>query len=198
MKRFLIVLVAAALSFTLVSGWFLVRAHGQDATSVVDYGASPVSTYSVEEAESFQGWALYSVGTSFEGMPLVAVLKDPVTAPVDPVVTLIRPNDVSFIYGDCLPQDGDGCAPPLEIQISPSSSYTPADIDLPDVGRTTVRGVEGVFYEEGANLILVTGSSTVSIYGSSRDQVLRVAGQLRGVNVALSVGQQLPPPVAVE
>jgi hypothetical protein len=125
------------------------------------------------------------------------VLRYQVTSPADPDVTKIRPNYVSFIYGDCDP-GGGSCAPPLEIQVSPACLYTPADIELPDSGRTEVRGVPGVFYEDGAKIVLVVGRSTVVVYGSSRDQVLRAAEALAGVNIAIAPEDVLPAPAVAD
>jgi hypothetical protein len=160
-------------------------------------GPVPQSTFSLTQARGFSGWPLYDLGPSFEGYPLVAVLRHQVTSPVDPDVTKIRPNYVSFIYGDCDPGAGS-CAPPLEIQVSPACLYTPADIELPDSGRTEVRGVPGVFYEDGAKIVLLVGRSTVVVYGSSREQVLRAAEALAGVNIAIAPEGALPPPAVAD
>ena len=167
---------------------------GQGSAEPPDYGPSPRSTFGLEQARDFADWPLYNLGASFDGYPLVAVLRTHVTSPVDPEVTKIRPNYVSFIYGDCLPVADTGCAPLLEVQVSPACSYTPADIDLPDSGVADVRGVRAVFYEEGAKIVLVTGRSTVAIYGGSREQVVRAARALRGLNVAVEAGASLPEP----
>jgi hypothetical protein len=191
MRRTLVLfLLGALLAIGLTVGILLRPGHGSAESP--DYGPPPQSTFDLRDARGFSGWALYNLGDSFQGYPLVAVLRTHVTNPVDPEVTKIRPNYVSFIYGDCLPLDDSGCAPPLEIQISPACLFTPSDIGLPDSGRTTVRGVNASFYEDGAKLVFVTGNSTVTIYGQSRDQVVGAANAIKGVNVALAAGAPLP------
>jgi hypothetical protein len=167
---------------------------GHGSTGPQGDGPQPRSTFDMASARAFSGWALYDLGDSFAGYPRVAVLRTRVTDPVDPEVTKIRPNYVSFIYGDCSPEADTGCAPPLEIQISPACLFTPADIELPDSGQTTVRGVHAWFYEEGTKLMLVTGNSTVSVFGHSREQVVGAANALRGVSVGVAAGAPLPPP----
>jgi hypothetical protein len=51
----------------------------------------------------------------------------------------------------------------------------------------------GVFYEDGAKIVLVVGRSTVVVYGSSREQVLRAAEALAGVNIAIAPEGAQPP-----
>jgi hypothetical protein len=196
-RRILIALLLGSFVGVAVLSALLVR-PGHGSAESPGYGAAPQSTFDMDQARAFPAWALYNEGDSFQGQGLAAILRTKVTNPFDPEVTLIRPNYVSFIYGDCLAEDDQGCAPPLEIQISPACLFTPAVIALPDSGRTTVRGVQGTFYEDGAKLILVTGRSTISIFGHSRDQVVAAAKGLRGINNAVAVGAPLPPAAVAE
>jgi hypothetical protein len=194
-RRIVSFLLGAALVLAVGGAIALLRAERGPAR-LNDFGASPRSTFSRAEARAFTGWPLFNVGASFEGMPLTAVLRQRVTNPFDPEVTRIRPNYVSFIYGDCRPEGETGCAPPLEIQISPACGLRPSDIQLPAHGLTHVRGVPAAFYEEGAKMIFATRRSTVAIYGRSRHEVVRAARRLRGVNVRLAADEPLPAPAA--
>jgi hypothetical protein len=58
--------------------------------------------------------------------------------------------------------------------------------------------VPGVFYEDGAKIVLVVGRSTVVVYGSSRDQVRRAAEALAGVNIAIGPRGALPAPAVAD
>ena len=191
MKRSIIVLFGLALATVVAAAVSLTRVGGADAVPT-EFGASPRSTFSRAEARRFTDFPLYDVGESFQGWPLVAVLRRKDTGRF--AGEHIRPNYVSFIYGDCLATDDQGCAPPLEIQISPACLYTPADIALPAEARLKIRGVTSSVFEEGAKLALVAGRSTVTIYGRARDDVVAAAGRLRGVNLPVEATDNLPAP----
>jgi hypothetical protein len=191
-KRTVILILTGALVVLGVTAGVLLRpSHGS--AEGPEYGASPNSTFGMQQARSFSGWALYNPGDSFRGYALVAVLRTNVTNPVDPEVTVIRPNYVSFIYGDCLATDEEGCAPPLEVRMTPACRMTPDDIEVPDDGQTVIRGVPARFFDGGTKLMFVTGETTVSIYGGSEEVLVAAANALRGVNVALAAGAPLPP-----
>jgi len=138
-----------------------------------------------------------SLGTEFDGIPLVAVLRRVDTGgdPAEP----IRANYVSFIYGTCDPYP-DGCAPPLEVQVWPACVRNPRVLSYVGLGEPatiTVRGVPGVYVDEGlgsGRLELATGTSTVVLFGSSRAELLRAAEALRGVNIDVPTGSPLPAP----
>lgn len=159
--------------------------------------AAPKSTFSLAAAREFSAFPLFSLGAEFEGIPLVAVLRrvDTTTDRAEP----IRANYVSFIYGTCDPYP-DGCAPPLEVQIWPACVRNPNVISYVGIGQpqtTTIRGVPAVYVDPGdggGRLELTTGSSTVVLFGSSREQLERAARALRGVNVDVPMGSPLPVP----
>jgi hypothetical protein len=153
------------------------------------------------QAQAFSDFTLYSAGDSFEQNALVGITRrlDPAT-PEDR--SQVRANFVTFIYGRCETGGEDGCLPPLEIQIWPAcdrnlASYrlTPAGDSLPHEDLT-VRGVPAAFFSDDARLELYTGDVTVVIFGQDRDQLLRAADALRGVNNDASVAADLEPPVA--
>jgi len=140
-------------------------------------------------AGAFNELPLYSAGDRADGLPLVAVLRRDDTA-----------NYVSFVYGDCVPEDDAGCAPPAEIQVWPACRRHLALYDSQASGglaaeRTSIRGVPAAVFDEGARLELQTGSSTVVVFADSRGRAARVARALRAVNGSEPAGSRpLPPP----
>jgi hypothetical protein len=67
---------------------------------------APSAQFTLEDARAFDDYPLLFAGDRVEGLPLVTVLRRSDTA-----------DFVSFVYGDCTPDDDMGCAPPLEIQV---------------------------------------------------------------------------------
>ena len=110
---------------------------------------------------------------------------------------------VSFVYGDCVAHDEQGCAPPLEIQVWPackrnlalydSSAQVSAAPEAPVPEPATVRGVQAAFFRDDDRLELQTGRSTVVVFGGSRSRVLEVAAALRPVGTSAST-TPLPAP----
>jgi hypothetical protein len=176
-----------------------VSAFAYSATGGGDEGTFDAahSDLSIEGAAVFPDFPLYSVGESFEGLALTGMTRRLEARVVpDPV----RANFVGFRYGDCTPSSDAGCPAPLEIQIWPAcernfSSYTltPAGDPLPNE-RLKVRGVPAAFFEEGQRLEVYTSSVSIVIFGAGKEQLLRAAGQLRGVNASAKVtaGEDLP------
>ena len=190
MRRRILAMAAAVLLAGGAAGDALLRRQGVETTA--NYRVPPASTFSLSRARSFRGFPVYSLGPSFQGLPLVAVLRrhDAKTRSRE----TIEANYVSFVYGDCNPEP-DGCAPPLEVQTWPACTRVPADIDSPPDGRIVVRGAPASFFEGGRRLEVVTGSSTVVIFGSvGRDQLAVAATRLRGVNVPVRVTDRLRTP----
>lgn len=149
-------------------------------------GSGPVG-FDLEQARAFREFPLYDGGGQVDGLPLVAVLRRDDSA-----------NFVSFVYGDCVARDDEGCAPPVEVQVWPACRrhlglYDSSLPGTPAPERTQVRGVPGAFFEDGQRLELQTGPSTVVVFASSRDRVLRVASALRRVGGRTS-GGALPAP----
>ena len=151
----------------------------------------PRSTYSVTAARAFKGFPIYYAGDSFEGLPLTAVLRR-----VDETTSYI-----SFVYGDCEAGGDLGCAPPAEIQVWPAclrrlASYDGAPPFGPVPEETTVRAVRAASFDDGRRLEIQTGGSTVVVFARARDEALRIAAALRGVNVAVPPAAPLPEPSA--
>lgn len=134
---------------------------------------------------------LFFAGERWEGLPLTAVLRR-----FDPV------EYVSFVYGDCAPDDDAGCAPPVEIQVWPACRRHLAlyDSSWQDLDRLAVRGVPGAVLDRGTRLELQSGRSTIVVFADSRQRLSRIAAGLRPVDAPTASSAPLPPaaPGAVE
>lgn len=157
------------------------------AGSAGDGEPAPRAQFTLEDARAFDDHPLYFVGDEVEGFPLVAVLRRSDTA-----------DFVSFVYGDCTPDDDMGCAPPLEIQVWPACrrhlALYGSSPSGPTLERTTVRGVPAAVLDGGTRLELQTGRSTIVVFGDSRGRLARVARLLRAVDGSVSVRHALPSP----
>jgi hypothetical protein len=179
-------LVVAAVVAAGVAATALLRSGHAEANARPD---APKSTFTVALAKAFGDFPLYYAGDSVEGLPLVAELRRVGGGT----------NYVSFIYGDCIAIDDYGCAPPVEVQIWPACLRNPSLYEQPGApqgGVVPVRGVPAAFYEDGRRLEIQTGASTVVVFGRTQAEVATVADALRGVNVAVRRGDDLPAPAA--
>lgn len=59
---------------------------------------------------------------------------------------------------------------------------------------TTVRGAPAAFLENGERLEIQTGVTTIVIFARGRDEAIRIANGLQGLNVNLAARAPLPPP----
>lgn len=151
-------------------------------------GDEPRSTITLEQARAFDEFPLYNAGDRVDGLPLVAVVRRDDTA-----------RYVSFVYGDCVPGDDAGCAPPAEIQVWPAcrrnlALYDGSPPSSPAAERTTIRGVPAVSLDDGTRLEIQTGRSTVVVFADSRARALRIAGSLRALNGSVPASTSLPQP----
>lgn len=129
---------------------------------------------------------LLFAGDRTDGLPLTAVLRRSDSA-----------EYVSFVYGDCVPDDDAGCAPPVEIQVWPACRRHLALYDSssgPDLERLTVRGVPGAVLDSGTRLELQTGRSTIVVFAESRQRLSRIAAELRPLDSRTANGVPLPQP----
>jgi len=159
------------------------------AGSARDGEQAPVKRFTLADARAFDDHPLYFAGDRVEGHRLVAVLRRSDTA-----------EFVSFVYGDCTPADGMGCAPPIEIQVWPACRRHLALYDATPVGldleRTTFRGVSGAILDGGTRLELQTGGSTVVVFADTRARLARIVGSLRSLDARVTPGGALPAPAA--
>jgi hypothetical protein len=135
----------------------------------------------------------YWAGRSFEGLALTAVLRRCDLVRADEYV---RANYVSYIYGNCIAGDDEGCAPPIEVQSWPSverdkRSLTPTPVESGVPGTdTTVGGVPATKYEDGHRLEIYRADTTVLVFGDDPAQVDRIAAALvRGPSVLTELAQ---------
>jgi hypothetical protein len=174
-----------ALLLTLVSAVALSRAPVGPAGGG---RTSSAAGFGLGQAREFLEFPLYNAGPLADGLPLVAVLRRNDTA-----------NYVSFVYGDCVPGDDLGCAPPAEIQVWPAcrrnlALYEPAAPGIRPPERTTIRGVAAAVLEGETRLELETDRSTVVVFADSHARLLRIAAALRAVNGSVAPGELLPRP----
>jgi hypothetical protein len=184
--------VAAALALLTLAG--VVR--GERPAGSFDRVHSDFDPVGVRE---FQGFPLYWAGDSHDGLRLTAITRR------RPQLGRDSADYVSFLYGDCRPPPGSGCALPLEIQTWPACVRTLADYRLTPFSddplpheTLTVRRVPGAFFRESptsARLELYTGVVTVVLFGTERERLLAAADAIRGVNVEAGAEESLPPPV---
>ena len=147
--------------------------------------------FSARDAASFDDFALYSLGRSFEGLPLTAITRRRDRHRTD---ALANANWVNFIYGDCpaddpaAPESHSGCSPPLQVQVWPACERNPslwsADSAAVFGEREAVelRGVPSFYYFDGTQVDIQTGDITIVIFGSDRDQLARAANALVPIN----------------
>lgn len=197
-RRFLGVTVAGALA-AAVGVYAYGASGGEGVPPAFDAAHSDLKP---AEARAFNDFALYSLGDSFEGLPLVAITQrlDPPISESDVPLTH-RANFVNHIYGDCEATSDSGCAPPLQIQVWPACERTLSSYSLTPAGDpfphedATIRGVPAAFYEDGGRLELYSGDVTIVIFGQGREHVRRAAEALQPVNAAASAARNLPRPL---
>ena len=132
--------------------------------------------------DEITNFPVYSVGPEFEGLPLTDVDRE-CTQPHPGGPPQARLNMVSYTYGECEPPPGEGgCPLPLEVQTWPRCEREPNDYEVghhnPLKAKLTLRGVPAHLYEDGLRLEVLTGRSTVVVFGLDRAQVLRAARAL--------------------
>ena len=138
------------------------------------------------EDESPPDFRPHSLGESFEGIDLSAaqrrcsppeVVNEGIRGSTAAATRYVhRANYTSFVYGHCENDDGNGCAPPLEVQTWPACERIAASYDPAlERERLTGRGVPAAIFEDGLRLELYTGEGTVVVFGVDRERVLRAA-----------------------
>lgn len=161
---------------------------GTGAGSAKDGVRVPAGRLTLDEARAFDEYPLLFAGDRVDGHSLAAVVRRSDTA-----------EFVSFIYGDCTPVDGMGCAPPIEIQVWPACRRHLALYESSAAGvgveRTAVRGVPAAVLDDGTRLELQSGRVTIVVFAETRARLGRIAGNLRSLDPGVERGGALPPPV---
>ena len=160
----------------LVSATLTLGACGSDSGS---------ETSELDEARSFDDYALYYVGESYDDLSLAF-------AGLGPGDGEGLRRSWSFGYGDCEPPEGEGgCPLPLEIQNWSICTRFPALYPGPTPKTESVGGAETL--RAGGGLDVYTGRTAVVIFGQG-DAKAQVLEDLRPV--AGGAGpNRLPPPV---
>jgi hypothetical protein len=154
-----------------------------------DLPGTPVAPEKVQEARDFKGWPLWWLGESFDSLALTHVEE------VTPERGFSTMNWVEFIYGTCTPPPGgEGCGPPLAIQVSPLCSIAPEGRGIAREDLADFRGAKAL-WEEGGTVRIWTGDSTILI-GTSRERLQKAAEELVPLgNIEVSLtDSKLPPP----
>jgi len=179
--RSLVGVAAAALGLLVLTG--------AQAGSARDDARVPAERFTLDDARAFDEYPLYFAGDRVDGHSLAAVVRRSDTA-----------EFVSFIYGDCTPADGMGCASPIEIQVWPACrrhlalyESSPAGVG---VERTVVRGAPAAVLDDGTRLELQSGRATIVVFAETRARLGRIAGNLRSLDPGIARGGALPPPAA--
>jgi hypothetical protein len=154
-----------------------------------ELAGTPVAPEKIQEARDFKGWPLWWLGESFDSLALVYVGE---RTPRRGFPTM---NMVAFVYGECTPPPGgEGCGPPLQIQISPLCWDPPERFGISPDRLVDFRGAKAL-WEEGGTVRIWTGDSAIFM-GASRERLQKAAEQLvplGNVQVTLT-DSNLPPP----
>lgn len=149
---------------------------------------------------------LYSLGREPSGLPpltsvgsaCVPPAYEPAIYPPDRGPPPISPR-VAFTYGTCeLEPVGEGrssCSPPLQVENFEVCAVSPHSTRIPP--RALTRRIRGAPYLTGDfnRVTLFTGTTTIDIYGDSRDLVMRAVAQLHSVDGRIGPESKLPQPV---
>jgi len=190
------VLLGAALVAALVVG--LVAVFDQEDGTPLDpepASAAPVK-WTMAQARAFNEHELYYLGQTYQGLPLMQVLRIdwPGSFPDDPKMN--RPDhEVIFVYGDCEISPGeDRCPVPLTVTVRPASEIPH---DMVKTGAGPPECVRGALVQQlkNGNIQMWTGDATVGIetngvnLGQAVSRLMRANGGKPDVP-----GQPFPPP----
>lgn len=139
----------------------------------------------IESAKAFEGFPLYWLGETFEGLEVTEIIDTEAT-----------PNRVSIIYGSCEPSGGSEptCALPLQIQIVPLCFHLDAVAVPPRPEARQVRGAP-VGGQDGAP-VLLTRKTQIKVYrgeGTDKGTSLRALHALRSLNTVAPVISETDP-----
>jgi len=135
-----------------------------------------------DEAAQFDGYPLLWLGESFEGLPLTDIVR--AISSDDPNYSTPTGQDAFyFIYGDCTPSADGGCAPPLQVLVTPRCFNPPEAYNYLKSGTTPVRGQGQLKTDIPGGPVLWTGGIAVSIY-TSPERLDRVVAALEPINAA--------------
>ncbi len=175
MWRLLIGAVCVLVATTVLSG-----CSDEDGAPL---GGAPVQgSYSLDKAQTFDGHALYFLGSSFEGLDLTAVERE--VSHEEDIDGSFRIDIVTFVYGDCDVAQAEGeehatCTPPLQVQT------------ICTVGRDELEpGGEGpvVVGATGSSVDLKADDVLVRIWDDDPDRLQLAQGSIGLANAAAKPG----------
>src|SRR5688572_9375494 len=116
MNRRLLVLVVSTLPAALAASFLWPSDSSLASRAQFDRAHS---AYTPTTVKAFDEFPVYNVGTTFEDLPVRAILRRDSESELVPG-RRARKDYVSFVYGECVVQVGaQACAPPLEVQVWP-------------------------------------------------------------------------------
>lgn len=186
---------AAALALTVVAGDSEAIDSAADTSDALALTPVPQVDQRLDPpgVASFAEFDLFSVGTRFEDLPLVAVERQKQEAETRlPVPEPFGLNIVNFIYGTCEPVGADGgqCAPPLAVQVWPACVRAVADyadgfgpMKLFAIGAARA----AVFADQRVEVY--TGEVTVVVFAWTEARAMRAAAKLVGANTSAGIGK---------
>jgi hypothetical protein len=158
------------------------------------------------EARAFTGFAIYWLGTNFEGLPLTGVARadnDVFDRPVPRTQPTRAVYDFTFIYGRCTrpgdppPNAEHGCTLP-EIQVSSTALCASGpSIRGGSLGPLRHYGAGALLATQNDVTVVLTGRTVISIQAEDQRQALRVIRAIRRLN-APHRRVPLVPPVQAE
>lgn len=143
-------------------------------------------------ADEPANFPVYSLGSSFDDLPLTAVLRQCENPGLDASLGIdARGNSVSYIYGACDPPLGEGgCAPPLEIQVWPACERSVSDYDM-DLPPRLDR-LRGAPTAEIAGRVEIYSNSTIVVFSPDPELARRAAAAVQPL-AANSAPSNIPP-----
>jgi len=150
---------------------------------------TPVAAEKIQTAQDFKKYPLYWLGDSFQSLNLAYLDK------YTPMAGYSNIDAFSFTYGTCAPPPGgEGCAPPLEIQVTPLCWNLPERFGIERGDLIDFRGAKALWDEYGVRIW--TGDSAILIGGHPHERIQQATealAPLGNVEVAL-IDSKLPPP----
>lgn len=137
----------------------------------------PMSNSTLEQLVAVEGYPVYWLGGSFEGMELTSVSEDPGGA-------------YTLQYGDCVGGGPSTCRTPVEVISSPNNAFLPST----GVGTSpvSIRGVKGVLAQHGAVIELRTGPIVLDVRALRRPLAFAAAAAIVPINEPGRPGERLP------
>jgi hypothetical protein len=198
MKRMVYAAIGLGLLALLLAGivWAVVG-RGDGATSVT---VGPGVT-TVDDMREFEGFPVYWLGESFQGLPVVAVqrIDYPGAFPGKPYDD--PRNEVAFLYGDCTIAPGESSCPvPLSIATRPYCEVPPEVVAQVRTG--SLEEIRGAMVQRmgGSQVQVWTSNVSISINTTEEgllDEAIQNLVQLNGDKPS-SPEEALGPPDQIE